>query len=328
MTLDQGCNVCKVYTITRITIVDLPHLTYFIQHYLDYLKVDGMFLLVMFYEEKYVCLLKEKVIEILDPRIHLLQGTPQQVDHTLPNDALKEVIQEVVDTHPIFREATLESNDWLLSLDTDEYLYVPGTLCEFLQTVPHTITQVQFPWVSVENTSLWLSEHPYQNILELPWMSSSSFKSAVRVFPGIHSNVNPHYFSTPQGTTWTCHQEALLFHLHSLSMGTTLNKIFYHRIPGKSDHDQKQILDQAVQRRDPKLFMSLYKIQLIYIDLKSGIPYPKVTLVPRFIERSCAGDKGVKDQIRDLEKELLYARIDPYSVQWIHETFQELLHVT
>jgi len=106
-------------------------------------------------------------------------------------------------------------------------------------------------------------------------------------------------------------------------MGTTLNKIFYHRIPGKSDHDQKQIPDQAVQRRDLKLFMSLYKIQLIYIDLKSGIPYPKVTLVPRFIERSCA---GVKDQIRDLEKELLYARIDPYSVQWIHDTFQELLY--
>ena len=320
----------SVHTITRVSRVDLPYLVFFILHYLEYLCVDGMFLLVLMDLDNqedidYLEYLSNVLTSIKwRDRIHWVQGTHEQIHGMNPDEALKEMMETVLDTYPLFQNATLETNDWLFSVDSDEYLYLPGTLMEFLDTIPSRVMQIKFPWFCVENTRPWLSRHPYLDILELPWTESIYVKSVVRVHDRVRYK-DPHAFLLPRrNITWTCRDgDPKLFHLHSQSLATTLNKILYHHLPQKSDEEQKQILKDAVSRRDPELFFSLYKICIIRRDITEGVPHPKVMLCERFHEM-LGRYIGFWD-FREKEKEMLYAALDPDAVEWITTICKDIL---
>lgn len=332
----------SVYTITRVSRVDLPYILFFLLHYLEFLRVDGMFLLLLFSDDKDKALFHE-IVGSLDPvyssRLHVVQGTNLQVHSMPPNVALGQMMDTILATFPRFLEATLESNDWLLSVDSDEYLYFPCdgheyTLLRYLTRRSGSILQIQFPWVSVENTSPWLSPHPYDDILRLPWTDSTYMKSVVRVHPGLRYH-DPHCFSYPGihvDTTWVCDPSwenetaPRLFHLHSMSLGTTLNKVLYHRLREKSDEAQKEILGNAIRDRDPNVLASLYKIRLIERDIQRKSVRPATfTLCPWFHEVRHRHHSLDTARFLEKEKEFLHARIDQDAVEWIMESLQERL---
>ena len=341
------------HVVTRITRVDLPNLLPFMFHYLEHMEVDSLFLLVMFSDPEnyeyfvtrvsHPLLLKyrSKIKPIRVPESHLSME---------PDHVLKSVIMEHILSGPLvssFHRHFKDSNDWLLSIDSDEYLYLHDgkNFKQFLFSLPRVITQVQIPWVMIENTSLFSSSHPYHDIATLPWYKNRHVKSCSR----IHNALRPLYshYSTchPQSKTWVSHQviptkqtapyydestlsfdsmSPVLFHLHTGSLTTTLNKILYHNFAGKSDGSQKQLLHQALESRDPDRIRQLSKIQLVFHHTPSSHLLTKFP-VPNLSYLTNLGGNHInysKDIVFDVSKEksLATARIDIESYAWFLDT--------
>jgi len=111
-----------------------------------------------------------------------------------------------------------------------------------------------------------------------------------------------------------------------MSLGTTLNKVLYHRLRDKSDDAQKEILGNAIRDRDSNVLASLYKIRLIEKDIQRESVRPETfTLCPWFHEVRHRHHSLDTARFLEKEKEFLHARIDQDAVEWIMESLQQRL---
>jgi hypothetical protein len=112
-------------------------------------------------------------------------------------------------------------------------------------------------------------------------------------------------------------QSPVLFHLHSQSLATTVNKILYHNFAGKSDSSQKNILTKAIQNRSQETLYTLGKFQLIK-KLTEGPPMQKFEMNARFLSLMHSQLRlSFPIPIREKEKEMLYRHIDPAAAAWV-----------
>ena len=185
----------SLHVVTRITRVDLPNLLPFMIHYLEYMEVDSLFLLIMFSDpgdyEYFVTRVSHPLLLRYRSKIKPLR-VPESHLTMEPDHALKCMIMEHILSGPLissFHRHFNDSNDWLLSIDSDEYLYLHDgkNFKQFLFSLPRVITQVQIPWVMVENTSPFSTSHPYDDIATLPWYKNRHVKSCAR----IHNALRP-----------------------------------------------------------------------------------------------------------------------------------------
>jgi hypothetical protein len=117
----------------------------------------------------------------------------------------------------------------------------------------------------------------------------------------------------------------VLFHLHTGSLSTTLNKILYHNFAGKSDGTQKQLLYQALESRDPDRVRQLSKIQLVFHHTPSSHLLTKFPLL-HLSYLTNLGDHYTKDIVFDVHKEknLVTSRIDPESYALFLDTASKI----
>jgi len=345
----------SLHVVTRITRVDLPNLLPFMFHYLEYMEVDSLFLLIMFADpgdyEYFVKKVSHPLLLKYRSKIKPLR-VPESHLNMEPDHVLKSVIMENILSGSLvssFHHHFKDSNDWLLSIDSDEYLYLHDgkNFKQFLLSLPRVITQVQIPWVMIENTSLFCNSHPYHDIATLSWYKNRHVKSCARIHNALRPFSSHYFICHPQSKTWVSDQviptkqtapyydefttlrfdsmSPVLFHLHTGSLSTTLNKILYHNFLGKSDDTQKQLLRQALESRDPDRVRQLSKIRLVFHHTPSSNLLTKFPL-PHLSYLTNLGDHYSKDIVFDVpkEKSLVTARLDPESYAWFLETASKM----
>jgi len=341
--------------VSRVTIVDIPSIPWFILHYVEYLNGDRLFLLLMFNDPQYFAIVHNILHcfeSSIQQRIELVACPPTHLSIE-PDHALKELVNHICYTYfPMAMSSTSLSNDWLLSFDSDEFLYFHDgyALKQFLFGLPDHISQAQFPWILIDNNQPYLSPHPYQDILDLPWYSNPHVKSGVRIHQGI-LQVSSHLFRTLHHTaTWVSHHihpssatqplyystnvlypdasAPVIFHCHSQSLATTFNKVLYQNFAGKSGGIEKQTLVDAVYQRNVDKIRTLGKVKLL-CNFKHCSQLEKFTLHPRLLslyETHRTQYSSTFLHLFTLEKNLLSQFFDSENCGWLLETTQQIIN--
>jgi len=282
---------------TRVTRVDVPYLSAFLHHYAS-LAVTHVVLLVnhaaVLHDDVFQRILEERRAAF--PRgICVMDGS---ADEQQPDVAWKRRMPSI-QRHLRQLFADHPTDQWVLCLDTDEYLWLDDgrTVPEFLafKRHPHfaaedryrTIVHFQFPWIFAD----CLRESvacPRALLQQCPWYVQRPryhVKSMVRL-DFLHCMASPHHFATPRNTTFVLaghiHRPAhtarpmyderewavdyttvpVVMHLQTVSVWNLVLKLALHNLDGKSGAGERAAFWEAVRARDVDGLRALTKVRL------------------------------------------------------------------